>query len=73
MFQADIEVLQTVEQRLKEETTALQELNAQLEFEKNEVFTKLNASTENHNCYVAQTELKMQMGSKTEALKVNLT
>ena len=36
VFQAQIELLQAIEQGLKEEMAALRETNAQLEFEKNE-------------------------------------
>ena len=36
LFQAEVELLRSVEVRLKEEMAALRETNAQLEFEKNE-------------------------------------
>ena len=65
MFQAEVELFQSVEGRLKEDVTSLQSRNAQLETEKNDTIVKLDASMENHEAHVRE------MNSKLEALTVS--
>ena len=61
LFQAEMELLQSVEQRLKEEMAALRETSVQLELEKNETLAKLNANLEDHQSHIQQLESKLKI------------
>ena len=61
LFQAELELLQSVEQRLKEEMAALRETSVQLELEKNETLAKLNANLEDHQSQIQQLESKLKI------------
>ena len=60
LFQAEVELLRSVEVRLKEEMAALRETNAQLEFEKSETAAKFSSFVQDHESYVQQVESKIQ-------------
>ena len=61
LFQTETELLQSVEQRLKEEMAALRETSVQLELEKNETLAKLNANLEDHQSQIQQLESKLKI------------
>ncbi len=61
LFQTETELLQSVEQRLKEEAAALRETSVQLELEKNETLAKLNANLEDHQSHIQQLESKLKI------------
>ena len=61
LFQAEMELLQSVEQRLKEEAAALRESNVQLELEKNETLAKLDANNEDRQSHIQQLESKLKI------------
>ena len=60
LFQAEMELVQSAEQRLKEETAALRERNVQLELERSEEARKLDVHVEDHEAYVQQMEFKLK-------------
>ena len=59
MFQAEVELLQSVEVRLKEEMAAQREIITGLESAKVELTSKLDVSLLEHESYVKQMESKM--------------
>ncbi len=61
LFQAEMELVQSAEQRLKEETAALRERNVQLELERSEVARKLDVHVEEHEAYVQRMESKFRV------------
>ena len=65
MFQAEVELLQSVEGQLKEDVTSLQSRNAQLETEKKDIIAKLDVGMGSHEAHVRE------MNSKLEALTVS--
>lgn len=69
MFQAEVELFQTVEPRLKEELASLRERNSQLEFEVSETVAKLDARVDDHKSFAEEMETKLTALNVSQTLK----